>query len=147
MPPQMPLPDEQEFDQPHLVGGIPNQDLNFGNNPFYYFTSSPWFEPMCINVAVLNTLQIDPNGQQVMNDRKLWDERLKREPTGVQFMIAGEPAAPGQPWVLQRQNKVPNNEGKSETHVEGTWYMQGSKVLMAPSLLDVVQSRMVSHEP
>ncbi|KAH7392811.1 hypothetical protein BKA66DRAFT_509855 [Pyrenochaeta sp. MPI-SDFR-AT-0127] len=144
MPPQIPLPDEQEFDQPHLLGGVPNQDLNYGNNPFYYFTSSPWFEPMCINVAVLNNLHIDPNGQQVMNDRKLWDERLRREPQGVQFMIAGEPQGEGQPWVLQRQNKVPNSEGKIETHVEGNWYTQGTKVLMAPSLLDVVQSRLLS---
>ncbi|KAF1844644.1 uncharacterized protein K460DRAFT_335583 [Cucurbitaria berberidis CBS 394.84] len=146
MPPQIPLLDEQEFDQPPLLGGVPNHDLNFGNNPFYYFTSSPWFEPMCINVSVLNNLALDPDGQKTMNDRKLWDERLRRERDGVQFMIAGEPQGPGQPWVLQRQNKVPNAEDnkKIDTHVEGNWYFQGTRVLMAPSLLDVVQSRLLS---
>lgn len=145
MPPQIPLLDEQEFDQPALIGGVPNQDLNYGNNPFYYFTSSPWFEPMSINVSVLNNLALDANGQQVMNDRKLWDERLRRETQGTQFMIVGEPQAEGQPWVLQRHNKVRAEDGKKiDTHVEGTWYFQGTRVLMAPSLLDVVQSRLVS---
>ncbi|OAL55604.1 hypothetical protein IQ07DRAFT_583069 [Pyrenochaeta sp. DS3sAY3a] len=145
MPPQIPLLDEQEFDQPALIGGVPNQDLNYGNNPFYYFTSSPWFEPMSINVSVLNNLALDANGQQVMNDRKLWDERLRRETQGTQFMIVGEPQADGQPWVLQRHNKVRADDGKKiDTHVEGTWYFQGTRVLMAPSLLDVVQSRLLS---
>ncbi|KAJ4369966.1 Mediator of RNA polymerase II transcription subunit 6 [Neocucurbitaria cava] len=146
MPPPAPLPDEQEFDQPPLLGGIPNHDINFGNNPFYYFTSSPWFEPMCINVSVLNNLGLDPDGQKTMNDRKLWDERLRRERDGVQFMIVGEPQGEGQPWVLQRQNKVPNPEDnkKIDTHAEGTWYFQGTRVLMAPSLLDVMQSRLLS---
>ena len=89
---------------------------------------------------------LDMNAQQVMNDRKLWDERLRRENQGVQFMIVGEPQGEGQPWVLQRQNKVPNAEDsrKIDNHVEGTWYFQGTRVLMAPSMLDVVQSRLVS---
>ena len=144
MAPQIPLLDEQEFDQPHIIGGMPNADLNFGNNPFYYFTSSPWFEAMWIYVAVLNALHMDPYGQQIMSDRKMWDEKVGRETTGLQFMIVGEPQAAGQPWVLQRQNKVLNNENKIDTHVEGTWYTQGTKVLTAPSLLDIVQSRLVS---
>lgn len=145
MPPQIPLPDEQEFDQPGMIEGIPHSDLHYGNNPFYYFTSSPWFEPMCINVSVLNNLTLDPDGQRIMNDRKLWDERLRRERDGVQFMIVGEPQGEGQPYVLQRQNKVQNAEdnAKIDTHVEGTWYFQGTRVLMAPSLLDVMQSRLV----
>ena len=100
---------------------------------------------MSINVSVLNNLALDPDGQRIMNDRKLWDERLRRERDGVQFMIVGEPQGEGQPWVIQRQNKVPNAEdnAKIDTHVEGNWYFQGSRVLMAPSLLDVMQSRLV----
>lgn len=59
-------------------------------------------------------------------------------------MIAAEPQGEGQPWVIQRQNKTYNENGDTETFVEGNWYFQGSKILMAPSLFDVVQSRLVS---
>ena len=145
MAPQIPPLDEQEFDQPSLIAGLPGQDMNIGNNLFWYFTSSPWFEAMSINIAVFNNVQLLPDGQQIMGDRKLWDERLRAEPYGVQFIAAAEPQGEGQPWVMQRQNKVQNpTTGEVDTHVEGNWYTHGTKVLMAPSLLDVVQSRLLT---
>lgn len=151
MPPPIPPLDEQEFDQPGLIAGLPGQDLNAGNNLFWYFTSSPWFEPMSVNIAVFNNVQLLPEGQQVMNDRRLWEDRLRSEPYGVQFVAAAEPLADGHPWLMQRQNKVPRPAAPAspaapqvDTHVEGNWYTQGSRVLMAPSLLDVVQSRLLT---
>ncbi|KAF1943336.1 hypothetical protein EJ02DRAFT_443405 [Clathrospora elynae] len=147
MAPVIPPLDEQEFDQPALIGGLPNQDLHAGNNLFWYFTSSPWFEPSCININVYLALQHQQDqmfAQQVMNDPKLWNERLKGVPEGTQFIISGEGQAEGHPWLLQRQNKRENDEGVFETHVEGNFYTQGSKMFMAPSLLDVVQSRLLT---
>lgn len=145
MPPQIPPLDEQEFDQPALLAGLPGQRLDAGNNLFWYFTSSPWFEPQSINISVFQNVQMLPDGQQVMNDRMLWEERLRAVEAGVQFVATADPQAEGQPWVLQRQNKRHHDEtGRLETHVEGTWYTQGTRVLMAPSLLDVVQSRLLT---
>ncbi|KAL6705371.1 Mediator of RNA polymerase II transcription subunit 6 [Coniothyrium glycines] len=144
MAPQIPPLDEQEFDQPALIGGLPDQDLDRHNNIFWYFTSSPWFDPRSLNIAVFHNCQLQPDGQQIMNDRKLWDERLRDVPQGFQFMTVAEPQGEGQPWVVQRQNKIYGDNGTIETHVEGNWYTQGTKVLMAPSLLDVVQNRLLT---
>jgi mediator of RNA polymerase II transcription subunit 6 len=108
MAPQIPPLDEQEFDQPALIGGLPNQNLHQGNNLFWYFTSSPWFEPSCNNISVFLAAQQDPNTfQLVTNDRKIWDEKLKDIPRGTQFVLAGEgQGGEDRPWLLQRQNKV-----------------------------------------
>jgi len=145
MPPQVPPLDEQEFDQPALLAGLPGQRLDAGNNLFWYFTSSPWFEPQSINISVFQNVQLLPDGQNVMNDRTLWEERLRAVEAGVQFIATADPQGEGQPWVLQRQNKRHHNDtGRLETHVEGTWYTQGTRMLMAPSLLDVVQSRLLT---
>ncbi|KAF2854986.1 hypothetical protein T440DRAFT_464301 [Plenodomus tracheiphilus IPT5] len=145
MAPQTPPLDEQEFDQPALIAGLPGQHLNVGNNLFWYFTSSPWFEPQSINISVFQNVQLLPDGQQIMGDRALWEERLRAVSAGTQFIAAAEPQGDGQPWVLQRQNKRHNDQtSQLETHVEGNWYTQGTRVLMAPSLLDVVQSRLLT---
>ncbi|KAI8943483.1 hypothetical protein NX059_001486 [Plenodomus lindquistii] len=145
MAPQMPPLDEQEFDQPALIAGLPGQKLDVGNNLFWYFTSSPWFEPQSINISVFQNVQLLPDGQQIMNDRALWEERLRAVEAGTQFVATAEPQGEGQPWVLQRQNKRHDDDsGRVETHVEGTWYTQGTRMLMAPSLLDVVQSRLLT---
>ncbi|CBX96829.1 hypothetical protein LEMA_P099600.1 [Plenodomus lingam JN3] len=110
MAPQIPPLDEQEFDQPALIAGLPGQNLNVGNNLFWYFTSSPWFEPQSINISVFQNVQLSPDGQQIMNDRALWEERLRAVEAGTQFIVTAEPQGEGQPWVLQRQNKRHNHE-------------------------------------
>jgi mediator of RNA polymerase II transcription subunit 6 len=125
-------------------------DLHAGNNLFWYFTSSPWFEPQCNNISVWQTVRLNDPGtaEHIMNDRKLWQERLNAIPQGMQYVLAGEGQGEGHPWLLQRQNKVEvtekdGDEPKIETVVEGNYYTHGSKMLMAPSLLDIVQSRLV----
>ena len=148
MPPPIAPPDEQEFDQPQLIAGLLHPDLHAGNNVFWYFTSSPWFEPECLNINVwLNVRQNDPaTAEQIMNDRKLWQQRLDDQPIGTQYVLAGEGQGDGHPWLLQRQNKVSvikDDKEQIETFVEGNYYTHGTKMLMAPSLLDIVQSRLV----
>jgi mediator of RNA polymerase II transcription subunit 6 len=151
MPPILPPPDEQEYDQPSTITTLPGQDLHAGNNLFWYFTSSPWFDPVeCINIDVFNNLNLHDQtiAQQVLNDPTLWNQRLKDVPTGIQYVIAGEGQGEGHPWLLQRQHKaeVTDYDGNKKIgmYVEGNWYTHGTKVLMAPSLLDVVQSRLLT---
>jgi len=151
MPPTLPPPDEQEYDAPSTIATLPGQDLNAGNNLFWYFTSSPWFDAEeCINISVFSNLNLhDPaNAQQIMNDPTLWNQRLNSVPQGIQYVIAGEGQGEGHPWLLQRQHKaeITDYDGnkKNGMFVEGNWYTHNTKVLMAPSLLDVVQSRLLT---
>ncbi|KAF2129017.1 hypothetical protein P153DRAFT_367301 [Dothidotthia symphoricarpi CBS 119687] len=145
MAPQIPPLDEQEFDLPYTLLGLPGGDLNVHNNQLWYFSSSQFFEPQSHNVALLNQYREAPNGQEILNDRHLFHEHLSRQAHGTQFVVAGEPQADAQPWLIQRHNKTHNAVTEQpETLVEGNWYTQGTKVLMAPSLGDVLKARLLT---
>lgn len=155
---KLPLLDEQDFNQPMYLNDLPDQDINKANNFSWYFYSSQFNEPQSNNSAVLNVHKFDPQTYNVIHDRKEFESRVKGIPTGLQFVVASEPQADGQPWLMQRQFKIvsepepePEAEGEAEqepedrvdTYVEGNWYNQGTRILMAPSLLDVVRARLV----
>jgi mediator of RNA polymerase II transcription subunit 6 len=141
---KVPLLDEQDFNFPPALNELQDQDINAANNFCWYFHSSQFFEPACNNSAILSFHRDDPASNWVIHDRKVFDERLRGIPEGLQFVVAGEPQGEGQPWLYQRQNKVRDVEGKVETFVEGNWYNRGTQIMMAPSLLDVVRARLVS---
>jgi mediator of RNA polymerase II transcription subunit 6 len=141
---KVPLLDEQDYDFPPMLNDLPEQNIDSFNNLCWYFHSSQFFEPQCNNTAILNAHRDDPASNWVIHDRKEFDTRLRSIPAGLQFVVAGEPQGEGQPWLYQRQNKVVDMDNNLETFVEGNWYNKGTRILMAPSLLDVVRARLVS---
>ena len=140
---KVPLLDEQDFNAPPYLNDLPEQNIDAANNFCWYFYSSQFNEPACNNTAILNQHRDDPATNHVIHDRKEFNARLTGIPSGLQFVVAGEPQGEGQPWLYQRQNKV-EVENRVETSVEGNWYNRGTQILMAPSLLDVVRARLVS---
>ncbi|KAL5121500.1 Mediator of RNA polymerase II transcription subunit 6 [Pleosporales sp. CAS-2024a] len=141
---KVPLLDEQEFNQPEGLIALPEQDLNKHNNFMWYFYNSQFNEPSCNNTAVLNAHLGDARTYDVIHDRKEFDRLLHTIPGGLQFVVAGEPKAEGQPWLMQRQNGQRNAEDRIETLVEGNWYNQGTRILQGPSVLDVVRARLLT---
>lgn len=145
MPPVSPL-DESEWEAPHTIAGLGfGPELN-SNNILWYFMNSTFFDPMCNNKAFVDQKMM--SGQrEVFFDRHVFEAALQKEyPTGVQYLVTAEPKEPGQPWVIQRQNRTRNTEPGTEgfkTEVQGVYYTVGTKFLMAPNLRDVVQSRLV----
>jgi mediator of RNA polymerase II transcription subunit 6 len=141
MPAIIPPLDEQEYSDPQM----PLAHLDSDNNVIFYLMNSPFFEGNSNNTAVYNTAQGHPNGMQLLNDRPTYEAELRKYNSGLQFIVAGEPKAEGQPWLIQRQHKVESREtGNPETVVEGNYYTQGTRLLMAPSLLDIVQARLLT---
>lgn len=141
MPAQIPPLDEQEYVDPQM----PLAHLDSDNNIIFYHMNSPFFEPQSNNTAVYSTAQGHPNGMQLLNDRPTYEAELRKYNAGTQFIVASEPKGEGQPWLIQRQQKVENREtGNSETEVEGNYYTQGTRLLMAPSLLDIVHARLLT---
>ncbi|KAF2633319.1 hypothetical protein BU25DRAFT_328774 [Macroventuria anomochaeta] len=124
---------------------MPLAHLDSDNNAIFYLMNSPFFDGESNNSAVYSTAQGHPNGMQLLNDRPTYEAELRKYNSGLQFIVAGEPKAEGQPWLIQRQRKVENREtGNPETVNEGNYYTQGTRLLMAPSLLDVVQARLLT---
>ena len=56
-----------------------------------------------------------------------------------------EPKKEGEPWVIQKQMRR-EEDGKVVMEVQGVYYTIKNKIVMAPSLLDVLQSRLVSND-
>ncbi|KAJ4320515.1 Mediator of RNA polymerase II transcription subunit 6 [Neodidymelliopsis sp. IMI 364377] len=141
MPAQIPPLDEQEYADPQM----PLAHLDSDNNVIFYHMNSPFFEPQSNNTAIYSTAQGHPNGMQLLNDRPTYEAELRKYNAGTQFIVASEPKGEGQPWLIQRQQKIENREtGNPETVCEGNYYTQGTRLLMAPSLLDVVQARLLT---
>ncbi|KAF2250574.1 hypothetical protein BU26DRAFT_517408 [Trematosphaeria pertusa] len=142
MPPQLQPLDESEYDEPAALRGLPGGTLN-SESILWYFMGSPFFDASSNNVALFNHLrQLGPAGQPTLDSRHAFEEALlSKYNHGSYFVVASEPKREGEPWVIQRQRK---DQGSAEIVVEGTWYTQGTKILMAPSLLDVLQLRLLS---
>ncbi|KAF2826254.1 hypothetical protein CC86DRAFT_263142, partial [Ophiobolus disseminans] len=135
--------DDQDFNIPPALNELPEQNINAANNFCWYFYVSQFNEPACNNTAILNQHRDDPASNHIIHDRKIFDDRLRSIPSGLQFVVAGESQGEGQPWLYQRQNKV-EVDNRIETSVEGNWYNQGTRIAMAPSLLDVVRARLLT---
>jgi mediator of RNA polymerase II transcription subunit 6 len=142
---KIPLLDEQDFNQPEGLYPLPDQDINKHNTFAWYFYNSQFNEPASNNTAVLNAHVNDPKTYDIIHDRKEFERILYKIPGGLQFVVAGEPQRDGQPWLYQRQNGVLNAEDKVDRTVEGNWYNQGTRIMQAPSVLDVVRARLVSE--
>jgi mediator of RNA polymerase II transcription subunit 6 len=141
MPVQIPPLDEQEFFDPHKSLAEVESD----NNVIFHLMNSPFFDPESNNMAVYQNMQGHPNGGQILSERASYEAELRKYNDGLQFIVAGEPKATGQPWLMQRQRKVRNDEtGRVDTFNEGNFYTQGTRLLMAPSMLDVVQQRLLA---
>jgi mediator of RNA polymerase II transcription subunit 6 len=144
MAPQSAPLDEAEFDQPWLLHDLPGGNIN-SDSILWYFMNSPFFDPASNNIALLQQLRNHPDGQSTLMSRRLFEEHLAKFPAGVSYFCVAEPQGPGQPYVIQRQFKMLNQEtGRTEIQVQGTYYTNGTKIYMAPSLLDVVQLRLLT---
>ena len=140
MPAVIPPLDEQEYVDPQM----PLAHLDADNNAIFHLMNSPFFDGASNNSAVYSNAQIHPNGMQLLNDRPTYEAELRKYNTGLQYIVAAEPKAEGQPWLIQRQRKVLDTNGNPDTVNEGNFYTQGTRLLMAPSMLDVVQARLLT---
>lgn len=152
MPPTFPLPDELEFNEPNLIPTLGfGPELN-GQNILWYFMNSPFFDHASNNQALFLKVQSSQNMEfrnTLLFNRLAFEDHLRTQyREGVHFVVTQEPKEPGQPWVIQRQSRVVDEStGEVRTEVQGTWFTSGTKVLMAPSLADVVRTRLVCLSP
>ncbi|KAH7089544.1 hypothetical protein FB567DRAFT_304641 [Paraphoma chrysanthemicola] len=141
---KVPLLDEQDYNFPPALEGLEPGGIDAANNLMWYFFQSQFYEPQSNNTAVLNFHRDDPGSHWVINDRKEFDNKLRSIGGGLQFVIAGEPQGEGQPWLLQRQMLIRRDKDHVDRYCEGNWYNQGTRILMAPSMLDVVRARLLT---
>ncbi|KAK2811754.1 hypothetical protein FQN50_001792 [Emmonsiellopsis sp. PD_5] len=134
------------------------------NNILFYFAESPFFDATSNNASLAVQASYNENFRPFIETRDAFEGRLKTM-QGLEFMVAHDPiqeahaaavAAAGgkQPqrlqqepsnvWVIRKQMRRKRGGMDDEIQVLATYFVVGDSVYMAPSVLKVVGSRMLS---
>jgi mediator of RNA polymerase II transcription subunit 6 len=114
-----------------------------------YFAKSPFFDPTSNNAVLENQAMYNQNMVHVVATREAFEGRLKTM-SGLEYIVAQEPAetAPGTGtgvWVIRKQTRRKRQGQEDEITVHSTYFVMGENIYMAPALLDVLGSRIVSR--
>lgn len=136
-----PLDEIQWRTPPPFEGGVHN------NSVLYYFALSPFYDKTSNNEVLFQQGLNNANMTQYLATRELFEGRLKTM-SGLEFVVAQEPAETGPNagtgiWVINKQNRRKRQGEEDEVTVLGTYFISGENIYMAPSLSDILNSRLV----
>jgi mediator of RNA polymerase II transcription subunit 6 len=119
------------------------------NSILFYFANSPFFDPTSNNAVLLSQSQYNPSMVHVIQTREGFQARLKTM-SGLEFIVAQEPAemAPGTGtgvWVIRKQTRRKRQGEEDEISLHSSYFVVGENIYMAPTVADVISSRMVSR--
>ncbi|RFU32233.1 hypothetical protein B7463_g4135, partial [Scytalidium lignicola] len=137
--------DEIQWRSPPIAQGM--QGIH-SNSVLFYFAQSPFYDPTSNNAVLMSQAMFNPNMLHIIQTREAFEGRLKTM-SGLEFMVAQEPAemAPGTGtgvWVIRKQTRRKMQMEEDEITVHATYFVVGENIYMAPTLGDVVGSRMLS---
>lgn len=117
------------------------------NSILFYFAQSPFFDPTSNNAILYSQAMYNQSLLPVLATRETFQGRLKTM-AGLEFIVGQEPAetAPGTGtgvWVIRKQTRRKRPGEEDEVTLHSTYFVVGENVYMAPSVADVVSSRMV----
>lgn len=145
-----PLDEIQWHTPPQFEGGL------HSNSILYYFAQSPFYDKTSNNEVVFQQGLNNQAMSQYLATRELFESRL-REMSGLEFIVAQEPAETGPGmgtgvWVINKQTRRkrpptnpvrPEDGPPDEIIVHSTYFVVGENIYMAPTLADVISSRIV----
>ena len=112
-----------------------------------YFLSSPFCDPTSNNKQVEFQNNRHPEGWRILADRDSFEDRVKKISSGgIDYFVEGSKvsAPDANPvWVIRKQQRDIVG-GTSQTKLTGTYFAFGERVYQAPSIADLVSSRLVS---
>ncbi|EEH41252.2 mediator of RNA polymerase II transcription subunit 6 [Paracoccidioides lutzii Pb01] len=135
--PDVPL-EEITWRSPHhvqMMGGFLHS-----NNILFYFAESPFFDATSNNASLAIQASYNENFRHFIETREAFEGRLKTM-QGVEFMVL--PQEPSNVWVIRKQVRK-KRASDDEIQVLATYFVVGDSVYMAPSVLKVIGSRMLS---
>lgn len=123
------------------------------NTILYYFAASPFFDPTSNNAVVFSQAVRNQSQLHIIATRQAFEARL-REMSGLEYMVAQEPAESGPGmgtgvWVIRKQTrrKVKDSGGypaPDEIEVHADYFVVGENIYMAPSLANILSFRITS---
>jgi mediator of RNA polymerase II transcription subunit 6 len=118
------------------------------NSILFYFAASPFFDPTSNNAILYSQAMFNQNMYPIIQTREAFQARLKTM-SGLEFIVAQEPAetAPNTGtgvWVIRKQTRRKRQPEEDEITVHSSYFVVGENIYMAPTVADVVGSRLVS---
>ncbi|KAK2069427.1 hypothetical protein P8C59_004011 [Phyllachora maydis] len=129
--------DETFFRQP-FDGGL------HSNSILYYFATSPFFDPASKNAMIFGQGLSNADMFHFLTTRELFEAKVKERP-GIEFVVAQEPAETGPGagtgvWVINKQLR----DDEDGVTVLAAYFVAGEDIYMAPSLADLLSSRIAA---
>ncbi|KAG7289503.1 hypothetical protein NEMBOFW57_005874 [Staphylotrichum longicolle] len=117
------------------------------NSVLFYFAQSPFYDRTSNNEVLFQQGLNNPNMTPYLATRELFEGRIKTM-SGLEFIVAQEPAETGPGagtgvWVINKQTRR-KRQGEDEIIVHGTYFVNGENIYMAPSMGDVISSRLAA---
>ncbi|KAL2268575.1 hypothetical protein VTJ83DRAFT_3421 [Remersonia thermophila] len=118
------------------------------NSVLFYFAQSPFFDRTSNNEVLFQQGLNNPNMTPYLATRELFEGRLKTM-SGLEFIVAQEPAETGPGagtgvWVINKQTRRKRQGEPDEIIVHATYFVVGENIYMAPSLADIISTRIAS---
>lgn len=112
-----------------------------------YFQLSPFYDQSSNNAILWSQAYNNANMFHLIQTREAFEARLKTM-SGVEFIVAQEPSemAPDTGtgvWVVNKQHRRKRHGLEDEITVLATYYVVGEHIFMAPSMADLLSSRIV----
>jgi len=117
------------------------------NSVLFYFAESPFFDKTSNNAIIEAQAKFNPNMSYLIGTREIFEGRLNSM-SGLEFRVVQAPAemAPGTGtgvWVIRKQTRRKRHGEEDEITPHATYFVVGEDIFMAPTLTDVLNSRMV----
>lgn len=103
----------------------------------HYFFGSPFFDRASNNGSLIMQAQVNPALLHVVNNRQIFEQRLKTM-VGTEFAITAEDPANGV-WVIKKQLR----RSPVEVVPLDVYFIVGENVYQAPTLHGIMTSRLV----
>jgi mediator of RNA polymerase II transcription subunit 6 len=116
-----------------------------------YFAESTFFDRTSNNATLATQAFYNPNMYHIIQTREAFEGRL-RTMAGLEYMVVGDPSNNGtQPensgvWVIRKQNRKKRQGREDEVTPISSYYVVGETVYMAPSVGNILASRMVNSQ-
>ncbi|KAG8531871.1 uncharacterized protein KY384_003507 [Bacidia gigantensis] len=138
--------DEIQWRSPEMVQQMPGGiHTNTGKYCFlHYFAGSPFFDQTSNNAVLTTQAMSNPSLGHLLSTRVAFEGRL-RAMQGLEFMVTHDPSEGDTKlvhsgvWVIRKQIRR-----KGEVTGLSSYYVVGENVYMAPTLANIISSRILS---
>lgn len=143
--PNEPPLDEIQWRSPQIAAGMGGLH---SNTVLFYFAESPFFERTSNNAVIMNQAMNNMSMYHYIQTREAFEGRLKTM-SGLEFTVGEEPAESGPGmgtgvWVIRKQTRRKRYQDDDEITVHASYFVVGENIYMAPTLADILASRIVS---